>query len=75
MNIDRMKTAYSLFFSLIMASTSAQTEIPLYNGKIPKSKDCGTENKTQVNQWGQDWCYWLFSGRPSGQYIGHPISA
>ena len=49
-----MKTAYTLFFSLIMASTSAQTEIPLYNGKIPKSKDCGTENKTQVNQWGQE---------------------
>lgn len=49
-----MKTAFTLFFSLIMASTSAQTEIPLYNGKIPKSKDCGTENKTQVNQWGQE---------------------
>lgn len=49
-----MKKAYTLFFSLIMASTSAQTEIPLYNGKIPKSKDCGTENKTQVNQWGQE---------------------
>lgn len=49
-----MKTAFTLFFPLIMASTSAQTEIPLYNGKIPKSKDCGTENKTQVNQWGQE---------------------
>lgn len=54
MNIDTMKPAFTLLFSLMMASTNAQTEIPLYKGKIPKSKDCNTENKTQVNQWGQE---------------------
>jgi len=49
-----MKTAFTILFSLYMANTIAQTEIPLYKGKIPKSKDCPAENKTQVNQWGQE---------------------
>ena len=49
-----MKTAFTILFSLFMAGTIAQTEIPLYKGKIPKSKDCPAENKTQVNQWGQE---------------------
>ena len=49
-----MKTAFTILFSVYMANTIAQTEIPLYKGKIPKSKDCPAENKTQVNQWGQE---------------------
>lgn len=49
-----MNTAFTILFSLFMASTIAQSEIPLYKGKIPKSKECSPENKTQVNQWGQD---------------------
>lgn len=49
-----MKTAITILFLLLMASLSAQTEIPLYRGKIPKSKECPAENKTQVNQWGQE---------------------
>src|SRR5574343_2105317 len=54
MNNTVMKTAITILFLLLMASLSAQTEIPLYKGKIPKSKECNPENKTQVNQWGQD---------------------
>lgn len=49
-----MKTAFTILFSLYMANTIAQTEIPLYKGKIPKSKECSPENKTQANQWRQD---------------------
>ena len=49
-----MKLIFFIAFSLTMTITRAQHEIPLYKGKIPKSKDCGTENKTQINQWGQE---------------------
>ncbi len=49
-----MKRIFFIVFSLTMTTTWAQHEIPLYKGKIPKSKDCGTENKTEMNQWGQE---------------------
>lgn len=47
-----MKRIFFIVFSLTMTTTWAQHEIPLYKGKIPKSKDCGTENKTEITQWG-----------------------
>ena len=61
-----MKTAFTILFSLYMANTIAQTEIPLYKGKIPKSKDCPAENKTQKLLCHKDdqllatnaWFYW-----------------
>lgn len=49
-----MKQAFTLVFMFFMASSWAQNEIPLYKGKIPKSKECSLENKTQINQWGQE---------------------
>ena len=49
-----MKQAFTLLFMFFMASSWAQNEIPLYKGKIPKSKECSLENKTQINQWGQE---------------------
>ena len=41
-----MKTAFTILFSVYMANTIAQTEIPLYKGKIPKSKECNPEINT-----------------------------
>lgn len=49
-----MKQAFTILFSFYITSSWAQNEIPLYKGKIPKSKECTIENKTQVNQWGQE---------------------
>ena len=48
-----MKYLFSTIFTLSMISTFAQQEINLYAGQIPNSKNCATNNETEINQWGQ----------------------
>lgn len=47
-----MKYLFSTIFILSMLGAIAQQEIPLYTGRIPNSKNCGTNNETEINQLG-----------------------
>ena len=49
-----MKFLFATIFTLITFCLEAQQEIPLYSGKIPNAKNCGTENKTQINPTGRE---------------------
>lgn len=49
-----MKYLFSTIFILSMFVAVAQQEIPLYTGRIPNSKNCGTNNETEINQLGRE---------------------
>ncbi|WP_439506175.1 alpha/beta hydrolase [Sediminibacterium sp.] len=52
-----MKYLFSTLLILSTLGVAAQQEIPLYIGKIPNAKNCGTENKTQINPSGREVYY------------------
>ncbi|MFN3299873.1 MAG: alpha/beta hydrolase [Sediminibacterium sp.] len=49
-----MKYIFSTIFILSMFVAIAQQEIPLYTGRIPNSKNCDTNNETEINQLGRE---------------------
>ncbi len=67
-----MKYLFSTIFILSMLGAIAQQEIPLYTGRIPNSKNCGTNNETEINQLGLEVLRTFQSKSPKTSHTNLP---